>query len=877
VERFVIENLGGVNRNNVDGVGGNPDVVKGFSLKRTGGYIPLGGINDSWLGERELSLMLLETSDYILMEDSSLVATTWRPAAALDDREQLAYDEHDLTLLTGPAMWVNNHFGSITSAEFQNQTDLFIVPRSALVSPWQRTHDGYIGKSYLFRSSGGFTTLGATSTATFTENAGTGLPADTYEVLWLIEGVTDNGTAIEEIGRDSYTVSATIESLTVSLSEVYEEGTAARFYYRPSGSATMERFAIAISDGQNAPSATLGEPGTDWLPTEDVIVNFGPGRLEAHNGRVWGKARPTPFIPFLSDSSVTRSGGFMMLSEDGFDELRQYGSVASGDNGLKANNDYIEFDIKRFYVKRTRVDKPVVVGLFDYYHSADADKRMWAYFEWATDNEYPHLKILFTADGTTAHTIFDEEITLTQVILGTSKYSSRDSKNIVLRFELDSVTDNGDGSITSEGFVQITGGAISYTQTITGVSVGTDTSAYTDWTAYTASANQVFALGKLPTDFVSDAAFGNRELRIKSVKLGNGAAVDVLGDIEDYDPTTSLTTWTSSSDNAETWTTNSRYNMVVRYGPASPDVGFGPVVNPDITLVYSSVGAVNRGTLNNFLVLSPLTSTSITGLASTPAGLLVFMENETFLVRGDPATQNLNVQRLSGTVGNDRGVIPARMGSVVMPIYRGEIYAINLGGGDVDFGGTMVNISTPVWLPSDPFIQVVGEPVRNHLVGLTRSGKVYRLDTTRQSWLTDIFSEVDGLRWLSAACDCGRYGTRYNVNGYFEVVDSSLVDTPEVEWRQLDFGVKDTMKLWRRVEVFTRGTGDGVPELEYEIRGFSGSVTGLDNGDGRWVFTLPRGLVGPTADLKLKFPGATTDLVVEPPVVIEYAIRYRER
>lgn len=878
MERFVIEQLGGANRNNVEGVGNQPDIVRGFSLKRGGGYIPLGGINQSWLGERELSKILLSTDDFLLFSDSATpVSTTWRPAANLENRDWLAYDEGALTLLSGKGAWLANRLSTLAGDVFDNETTLFLVPRAGILAPWRRTEDGYEGGSWLLRTNGEFSTLPATSTATFSETAGSGLPADTYEVMWLVEGNTANGLAVEEIGKDTYTVSSAIESLTVSLSQVYQAGSAVRFYYRPSDSTSMERFSVLISDGANAPSATLGPLDSTFFASNDALVNFAPGRTEVHNARVWGAASDEALIPFVSDSAVTRSGGFMLLSSDKVDVLKQRATILAANNGLRSANDFIEIKIPYLNIRRTRKDIPIVLPLFDYYQAANGNKRMWGYLLWETDNQNPLFKVYFTADGTTAHELISVRPTISQLILGTRLNSILTTKELLLRWTFDSVTDNGDGSITAESSFFVSGGQITFTQTLDDVRVGTDTSAYTDWGSYTTSANNILALGKISDDFSPSPVIGTREMRVEYIKLGNGATVQALGDIADYDPSTSLTSWTSSGPNAESWSTNIKENMVVRYGPASADVAASPDINPDVTLVYSSTGSLNRGTLDNFLPLSPLTSTSITAITSTPAGLLVFMDNETFLVRGDPALADFSVQRLSGTIGNDRNVIPARLGSVVMPIYKGEIYAINLGGGDVDFGGSLVNVSTPVWLPNDPFVQVVGETVRNHIVATTASGRVYRLDVTRQQWLNDPFDEVTGLRWLSGACDCITYGTRYNVDGYFDVVDASIVGTPEVEWQKFDMGAKDTMKLWRRVEAYTQGTGDGSPELEYEIRGISGTVTGLDNGNGRWVFTLPRGMVGPTADLKLKFPGATSNLVVEPPVVIEYAVRYRER
>jgi hypothetical protein len=204
------------------------------------------------------------------------------------------------------------------------------------------------------------------------------------------------------------------------------------------------------------------------------------------------------------------------------------------------------------------------------------------------------------------------------------------------------------------------------------------------------------------------------------------------------------------------------------------------------------------------------------------------------------------------------------------------VYAVNLGGGDVDFGGALSNVSQPVWKPDDPFVQVLGEAVRNHIIAVTNLGRVFRFDVITQQWVNDTFDEVNDLRYVLGAHIAQRYGTRYNVGGFLEVVDPTIIDTPLVKWADLDMGDKNLMKLWRRIEVFTNGSS-GSPVLRWSARGTSGVVNGIDKGNGRWVFTFPRGVVDVKADLEFEFVGAGSGFVFEPPVVIEFAPRYRQR
>jgi hypothetical protein len=370
-------------------------------------------------------------------------------------------------------------------------------------------------------------------------------------------------------------------------------------------------------------------------------------------------------------------------------------------------------------------------------------------------------------------------------------------------------------------------------------------------------------------------------------------------------------TFTSGGD---TWTLASASNVVVTYSDV--DVGEALTVSqPDMTLVYSNVGAANRGWQENVITLNAASSSRITALASSPAGMLAFMENETWLISGnvDPYQGDAQVQRLSGTLGCDVGITPARLGGVVFPIYKGELYAVSMGMGDVDFGSGIENIGRPVWLREDPFVQAVGESQTNHVVALMRSGKVYRYDATVKQWFDDPMSELgngsisggddevtletgdllllettdtvlqeaapEAQRMLLIPANLDtEYGTVYLVMNRFETVAMDSADPVSIRWEDLDLGDRYQHKLWRRVEVATNSAYAGTPTLTYSVDGRAEeTVTGVSSGNGVWVFNLKRGEVGVTADLEVAFPSMLLTDVIEPPVMIEVAPRYRSR
>jgi len=881
MEKYVIEQLQGTNRNAVEGTTDAPDFARNVQFKRSGGYIPLGGINEAWLGERSLSMLLQEDGNNLLYENNDPMASEWQPSPDFGLSELLAYDEAALALVSGPQLWANNQLISLTGDVFKNESDLALAPRSGVLAPWRRVDGGYSGGAWYRTTTDAITNGLGAGAVTFTDGT-TGtviIPDGTYEFLWTVEAPTDNGLVVYAVGQDNHTITGgNVTDVTIESDTIYPEGTVLRFYYRDSAqpleSASYERFAITVSNGVNEPEVVLEDPGT-FLPTEDVLLNFAGGRVEAHNGRVWGPASEEAFLPFLPSAALTRSGGYMFVNGGGPDTLRQYGDVATADKGLAASGDFVELRIQELYAQRTHRTLPIIVELFSNTNDGNPDESLFGYLHWEPGQSTALFRVYFAANDATAHLLLEQPVVLSTMQLGTIINNDVLVRNLRIRFTIISVTDNGDGSITSICSYEIAAGEPTLSITGTNTLVGTDTNAFADWTAYSASDDTQFALGALPAAHLPITTNGKRYLKVSSIVSGNGSTVLASGRIQDYDPSTNLTSWTSAS--GETWTTTNSANMIVASIPRLPEIFGSPITKPNLTLIYSEVGSVNRGTVNNFVRLSPLSSTRITGLTSTPAGLVVFMENEVFLVRGDPDNMDFAVQRLTGTLGNDRNVIPGRLGSVVMPVYRGEVYAVSLGGGDVDFGGSLVNISQPVWLPDDPFVQVVGENVRNHLVGLTNAGRVFRFDVIVQQWTNCVFDEREDLRYLISACLCPTRGTRYNVGGYLEVLDSNLMTNPVVEWRGLSLGDKHLMKLWRRIELNYTASTVGLPLLRYNVRGISGVVSGLNTGGSKYVFTLPRGLVDSQADFEFEFSSVSRDFVLEPPIVIEFQPRYRQR
>jgi len=357
-----------------------------------------------------------------------------------------------------------------------------------------------------------------------------------------------------------------------------------------------------------------------------------------------------------------------------------------------------------------------------------------------------------------------------------------------------------------------------------------------------------------------------------NTKLDTDATAELNLDAEDYVSGSTLT----ATGTGETWTLDR--DGTYKGSLELADVAAANIARIDTpsTIVYSDIGYVNfASSYNQYLQLELTTSNEITALASTPAGLLVFADNETFLVRGDPDSQDFAVQRFAGTLGCDKGVRPARLGGNVFTIWKGRLYSILLGMGDVDFGGNFSDIGAPIYDPEDPFVQVVGEPRSRQLIARTENGSVYRYSTDVGQWYNDVFDEEGSLTFLLPNAD--ENGTRYIVGTDLKTAQNVGSDA-FIEWADVDLGSKGTVKQWRRVRAYMGDSYNGSPTLAYNINGSTGTVTGSREGTGWFVFTLPSGITGEKAEyFRITMVDANFGDAFEPPVVLEFAERYRRR
>lgn len=303
------------------------------------------------------------------------------------------------------------------------------------------------------------------------------------------------------------------------------------------------------------------------------------------------------------------------------------------------------------------------------------------------------------------------------------------------------------------------------------------------------------------------------------------------------------------------------------------------------TLAWTERDYVNVADPLNYVRISSANSDRITALVSGPEQrLYVFLENEIFVVYGDPdldagaRIENFGVQRMHDIVGHDVADPPARVGGQLYCVHRGRVYAVTAE------GVSNQPISAPIDLRSDPIVQVVGDAVHHHVVARASSGRIYRFDVERGEWFEDPFSSgaqgeegITVTRLVPAPTSDPDAGVYYVASLDVWPIRPPVEVDASVTFEDLDLDEKAFAKLWRRVRVNTNDDFAGGVELAYRVRDEWRDAVATENEDGVWLFTLARGVVGPKIDLRFTFTDLGASDTMEAPVEIEFAPRYTQR
>lgn len=323
-------------------------------------------------------------------------------------------------------------------------------------------------------------------------------------------------------------------------------------------------------------------------------------------------------------------------------------------------------------------------------------------------------------------------------------------------------------------------------------------------------------------------------------------------------------------------------SVAKQYGGTDGSFARNDFPYPPNSVVYSDLGYVQRASMTSYFQVG-LVSGGVTGLASTPAGLLVFGENETFIMRGDPEASNFSLSLVSAELGHDSGAgQPATIGGTTLCIYKGEVYRVTLGMGDVDLVGNVwkpafENLSRPVWTGTD-FVQVAAETRLNQIVARTSDHHVFRFDLLTKKWLTDPF---DGETLNNLLPNPDSKGTRYLLVTGPTSLDAQYVSGAasgcEIKWSNLMPAGSRQALGWRRLHIHTNASYSGTATLTYTINGATVTTSAESRRAGEHTFYFQGGLVSERADLQVDFPGMVKGDTVDAPVEVEAAPRYRLR
>jgi hypothetical protein len=171
---------------------------------------------------------------------------------------------------------------------------------------------------------------------------------------------------------------------------------------------------------------------------------------------------------------------------------------------------------------------------------------------------------------------------------------------------------------------------------------------------------------------------------------------------------------------------------------------------PNNTVVWTDVGYINQTSPYAYHTFVPRTSTSITAINEHPAGVMVFMENEAFIMTG--RFTNLADTRVSlypQAIGVDKGAKITRVGSNLFVVWNGRLFV--MGDGEVALVSRELT-------DDSPFVAVAYDPAHSMIVARKENGRTYRYDVVRKVW----FDDVDGTLDLVQLADGVLYVRQYS-------------------------------------------------------------------------------------------------------------------
>lgn len=297
---------------------------------------------------------------------------------------------------------------------------------------------------------------------------------------------------------------------------------------------------------------------------------------------------------------------------------------------------------------------------------------------------------------------------------------------------------------------------------------------------------------------------------------------------------------------------------------------------PPNTIVWTEPGMINLCTAYSYHTIVPRASFSITGLTSSPAGVVVMMENEMYVGTGTFADiRTTRIAPYPATVGHDPGARYGQAGSTIFVVWGGRVYAVD--------GGQATLISYQVD-DGVPFVGIAYDGKRNMLVARKSDGRVLRYDIARQVWFDDmedcldIIESVDGVYYLREHDGARRIYAIANEDAepswfYYRIPQEIWIDAVRLEGEDIkrlraiyaDFDAKGPVNC--TVSIYNEN------EAEVLKAQMAPAIGANAYGLGRYRLRFPP--VVSYVPKRIKFTFSGFNFTMSPVIVLEYEARRR--
>jgi len=273
---------------------------------------------------------------------------------------------------------------------------------------------------------------------------------------------------------------------------------------------------------------------------------------------------------------------------------------------------------------------------------------------------------------------------------------------------------------------------------------------------------------------------------------------------------------------------------------------------PANSVTWTDVGYINQTTPYAYHTFVPRTSTSITAISEHPAGVMVFMENEAFVMTGRfTGLTDTRVSLYPQAVGVDAGAEITRVGSNLFVVWNGRLFAM---------GDGEVSLISRELTDDSPFVGIAYDPVHSMIVARKKNGRTYRYDIVRKVWFDDIENTLalvqisNGVLYLRAYND--NNVTLFRLAGEYERVDNDPFyyrPTPEVWIESARMHIAgnsiDLTPIKRLRAIYLQMRSEGPPNPHIEVYNENGALVAAGDmvatltsntaGIGRYHFRFP--------------------------------------